>query len=128
LSIATVGPSHDVVAMRTWSRHHSLRIPHRKPSGDAIERVGLSGCEDRPSATLSGGQRQRVLLAQSLVQQVDVLLSTSRLWASTPPVLRPHAHSAGPGGRAWAVARLTHDDTSIRDADRVLRLEDGHVL
>lgn len=118
---------HDVVAMGTWSRG---RAAAKDPWAvrDAIARVGLSGLEDRLLASLSGGQRQRALLAQGLVQRADVLLldepaagldSASR--DRTRTVLSEEA------ARGAAVACVTHDELSIREADRVVRLEDGHV-
>lgn len=39
-----------------------------------LERVHLSGLENRPSATLSGGQKQRVALARALARDPRVLL------------------------------------------------------
>jgi ABC-type Fe3+/spermidine/putrescine transport system ATPase subunit len=41
---------------------------------DALDRVGLTGREDRPPAQLSGGQQQRVALARAIVVRPKVLL------------------------------------------------------
>jgi iron(III) transport system ATP-binding protein len=46
----------------------------RSKTGEYLERVGLSGFENRRPAELSGGQRQRVALARALVIAPQVLL------------------------------------------------------
>jgi len=46
---------------------------HRIVSG-AIERVGLSGFEDRCFLSLSGGEKQRVLIARALAQQSEIIV------------------------------------------------------
>jgi iron(III) transport system ATP-binding protein len=59
---------------------YPLRVRRMKASKvrDAVERaldlVGLSGFENRPSPNLSGGQQQRVALARSLVFEPQILL------------------------------------------------------
>jgi iron(III) transport system ATP-binding protein len=59
---------------------YPLRVRRMKASKvrDAVERaldlVGLSGFENRPSPNLSGGQQQRVALARSLVFEPEILL------------------------------------------------------
>lgn len=117
----------DVVAMGTWSR---ARGSGRRPAAveEAIDRVGLSGLAARPLASLSGGQRQRVFLAQGLVQGADILFldepaagldAASR--ERTRAVLRQEAE------RGAAVACVTHDEVSIRAADRVIWLEEGRL-
>lgn len=119
----------DVVAMGTWSRRRP-RLHVRRAVEEAIARVALVGLEERPLSTLSGGQRQRALLAQGLVQQADVLLldepaagldAMSR--DTTRSILRAEAH-----GRGAAVVCVSHDDDSIRSADRVVRLEEGRLV
>jgi iron complex transport system ATP-binding protein len=41
---------------------------------DALDRVGMTGFDDRNFATLSGGEKQRILIARSLSQQASFLL------------------------------------------------------
>lgn len=115
----------DVVAMGTWMR----RRPRRAVAGaveEAIERVGMTGYEDRPLAALSGGQRQRVLLAQGLVQRADVLiLDEPAAGLDVASRERTRTLLAQEAARGAAVACVTHDDASIAAADLVVRLEDG---
>ncbi|GAA5124513.1 zinc ABC transporter ATP-binding protein AztA [Alloalcanivorax gelatiniphagus] len=117
----------DVVAMGTWSRQHP-RTPMPDAVDRALDRVGLEGLADRPLATLSGGQRQRALLAQGLVQRADVLLLDEPA-AGLDSVSRERTRTvlAEEAARGAAVACVTHDDASIEQADRVVRLQDGRV-
>jgi zinc/manganese transport system ATP-binding protein len=119
---------HDVVAMGTWSRRRRIR-PAPDAVAGAIDRVGLAGLADRPLASLSGGQRQRALLAQGLVQRADVLLLDEPA-AGLDSLSRDRTRAvlAEEAARGAAVACVTHDDTSIAQADVVVRLEDGRVL
>lgn len=127
----------DVVRMGTWARGHGRPRPSARSRAAArgrvhevIERVGLGGLEQRRLSALSGGQRQRVLLAQGLVQQAEVLLldepAAGLDAASREAARRILAEEAAL--RGVAVACVTHDEESIRAADRVVRLEDGRVV
>jgi zinc/manganese transport system ATP-binding protein len=122
----TVG---DVVAMGTWSRRRP-RAHVRRAVEVAIRRVDLIGFEHRPLATLSGGQRQRALLAQGIVQEADVLLldePAAGLDAASRQTVR-RILAAEASDREVAVACVTHDETSARAADRVIRLEEGRLV
>jgi len=61
-------------AMRRIGLFGRLDATERARTGEALERVGLSGMEDRPIDTLSGGQMQRVLFARLIVQDQRVIL------------------------------------------------------
>jgi zinc/manganese transport system ATP-binding protein len=61
-------------AMRRIGLFGRLDAAERARTGEALERVGLAGMEDRPIDTLSGGQMQRVLFARLIVQDQRVIL------------------------------------------------------
>ncbi|MCY4541538.1 MAG: ABC transporter ATP-binding protein [Rhodobacteraceae bacterium] len=63
----------DNIAYGLRSKKMAEDLIRRKVS-EALEMVGLSGYEARPSHALSGGQRQRVALARALVLKPKVLL------------------------------------------------------
>ena len=61
-------------AMRRVGLFGRLDGAERARAAAAIERVGMSGMEDRAIGTLSGGQMQRALFARLIVQDQRVIL------------------------------------------------------
>lgn len=57
---------------KKWLQDYSSEDRVRLTS--ALERVDLTGFQDRSALTLSGGELQRVFLAQALVQEAEILL------------------------------------------------------
>ncbi|MDN3311250.1 zinc ABC transporter ATP-binding protein AztA [Microbacterium oryzae] len=119
----------DAVAMGTWAGGRRMpRARARTAVAEAIARVELTGYEDRPLSALSGGQRQRALLAQGIVRRPSILLLDepaagldSRSRDRTRTILAEEAR------RGAAVACVTHDETSMAVADRVIRIEAGRL-
>jgi ABC-type bacteriocin/lantibiotic exporter with double-glycine peptidase domain len=75
---------------------------------------------------LSGGQRQRLAIARALVHRPALLLldeATSSL--DLPTEARIHAHLAELGCTRIVVA---HRLATVKDADRILVLADGHLV
>jgi zinc/manganese transport system ATP-binding protein len=114
----------DTVAMGTWRRRGGGHRTDPRPAiAEAIARVGLAGLERRPFAELSGGQRQRALIAQAIALRPAILLldePASGLDADSRE--RARQILAEEAARGAAVACVTHDDTAIDAADRVIRL------
>lgn len=67
----------DFVATGSWPRLGAWRradAAEERRVADALDRVALTGFEDRPIGTLSGGQMQRVLFARTIVQDSQLIL------------------------------------------------------
>ncbi|MCI8740523.1 MAG: ABC transporter ATP-binding protein [Oscillibacter sp.] len=102
-------------------RHERARV--------ALELVGLGGkLRHRPSQ-LSGGQQQRVSVARALVGEPAVILADEPTGALDSHTSREvlnllqQLHRAGN-----TVVLITHDNSIAVQAQRIIRLEDGHVV
>lgn len=103
----------------------------RAAVGDALERVGLAGFENRRPATLSGGERQRVALARALVRHRPVLL-LDEPFAALGPRLREEMLElvrALHDEAALTTLMITHQPADARAiADKVLFLAGGRTV
>ena len=96
-----------------------------------MERLGLSGLEDRLPAELSGGQQQRVALAQALARDPELLLLDEPFSALDAPVrveLRAEMRRLQLENGLSTVL-VTHDpQEAALLADDIVVLVDGQVL
>jgi len=111
-----------------------IRLAGRKPDGEwidhVIETVGLrSRLHHRPSE-LSGGQQQRVAVARALAGEPEIIFADeptgnldSRTSAEILGFMRHAVHQLG-----QTIVMVTHDPVAASYADRVLVLEDGHLV
>ena len=95
---------------------------------DWIERVGLTGFEDRYPHQLSGGMRKRVAMAQTLITEPSLLLLDEPFGAldvQTRELMQDELLELWSGTGA-AVVFVTHDLTeAISLADRVVVMTAG---
>jgi len=95
---------------------------------DWLRRVGLSGFEDRLPHQLSGGMRKRVALAQTLINEPEILLMDepfSALDVQTRQIVQDELLSLWELTRP-AVVFVTHDlEEAISLADKVVVLTAG---
>ena len=100
----------------------------RSMAREWISRVGLSGFEDRYPYQLSGGMRKRVALAQSLINEPQILLMDepfSALDVQTRALMENELLSLWANSRA-SVVFVTHDlEEAIALADRVFVISAG---
>ena len=95
----------------------------------ALDMVGLKEkCKHKPSE-LSGGQQQRVSIARALAGDPSVILADeptgaldSRTGREVLGIIQ-ELHAAGN-----TVVLITHDNSIAVQAQRIIRLEDGHVI
>jgi ATP-binding cassette subfamily B protein len=89
---------------------------------------GLDGRIEQGGSNVSGGQRQRLAIARALVRQPDIYLfddSFSALDLATDARLRA---ALTPFTRTAAVLVVAQRVSTIRNADRILVLEDGAIV
>ncbi|QSW98300.1 ABC transporter ATP-binding protein [Haloterrigena alkaliphila] len=77
---------------------------------------------------LSGGQRQRVALARALLEDADILIldeATSDLDATIESEVQEGLEALG---RDYTIVAIAHRLSTVRDADTIYTLEDGHII
>src|SRR2546427_8945021 len=107
------------------------RDDRARRAAEVIERLGLSGLEQRYPHELSGGQRQRVALGRALAIDPALLLLDEPLSALDAPLRRALRDELREILSGWGTAAVvvTHDFTeAYRLADRIVVYKDGRVL
>ena len=116
----------DNIKLAVNFQESSKEIVEQK-AGDALEKVGLGGLENRRISQLSGGQKQRVAIARALAKDSSVVLCdepTGNLDSSTANQIIELLKEVS---KERLVIIVTHDDDICAFADRVVRLKDGMV-
>ena len=93
----------------------------------AAAKGGLDGMIEQGGRNLSGGQRQRLTIARALVGEPDILIlddSASALDFATDAALRRALRELPGKPTVFLVSQRT---SSIRHADQIVVLDDGHV-
>ena len=104
------------------------RKERRERARAVLEQVGLGNKIKNLPNQLSGGQQQRVSIARALAGQPAVILAdepTGALDSHTSRevlLLLQELHKQGN-----TVVLITHDNSIAVQAERIIRLEDGHV-
>jgi len=95
---------------------------------ELLENLGIGHKSHRKPHELSGGERQRICVARALVARPKVI------FADEPTAALDHAN----GSQAVALLNrlrgdgslvmVTHDQSMLEEADRIVRLVDGKVI
>jgi putative ABC transport system ATP-binding protein len=107
------------------------RVPRperRERVEQALERVGLLSRRTHKPHELSGGQQQRVAIARALVTRPALFLAdepTGNLDSATSAEIMKLFHELHDAGHTFVL--ITHDDTVAAQAQRRIRIRDGHV-
>lgn len=101
----------------------------RKTALDFLNRVGLSGLEDRLPKELSGGQQQRVAMARALALSPEVLLFDEVTSALDPELVGEVLDVMQKLAREGAtMVVVTHEMAFARDvADKVVFMDAGRI-
>ena len=94
-----------------------------------LEKVGLADKKDAYPETLSGGQQQRVAIARAVVANPKLILAdepTGALDSHTSREVLGMLQDLHKQGNT--VVLITHDNSIAVQAQRIIRLEDGHVV
>lgn len=94
----------------------------------ALERVGLTARAEHKPTELSGGQQQRVAVARALATNPSILLAdepTGNLDSKTGDDIMALFHKLHESGAT--IVLITHNEELAKQAQRVIRIMDGHV-
>lgn len=111
-----------------------LALDKKKPNKEYFEKiVGSLGIADRLEALpnqLSGGQQQRVAIARSLIYRPALLLAdepTGNLDQKNSKEIIDMLKLSN-RNLEQAIVLITHDEKVALEADRIITIEDGHII
>ena len=96
----------------------------------ALERCGIGALADRYPRELSGGELQRIAVARALVHAPALVLAdepTGNLDAASAAQVLALLRERLAAGNTAAIL-ITHSAAAARMADRIVQLENGHLL
>ena len=118
----------DLVALQLGLRG-APRAERERRADELLERVGLADKRQRRSTELSGGEQQRVALCAAIAHRPRLFLAdepTGELDAATADqVYTMLAELVREQGCTTVI--VSHDPSSTRIADRIVRIRDGRV-
>lgn len=111
-----------------------LLLDKKKPNKEYFEKiVGSLGISDRLDALpgqLSGGEQQRVAIARSLIYRPALLLAdepTGNLDQKNSKEIMDMLKLSN-RNLEQTILLITHDERAALEADRIITIEDGHII
>lgn len=111
-----------------------LLLDKKKPNMEYFEKIvstlGISDKLEALPGQLSGGQQQRVAIARSLIYRPVLLLADEPTGNLDRKNSREIIDMLKLSNRNWqqTILLITHDEKIALEADRIITLEDGHVI
>lgn len=104
--------------------------PRDKAAVEALlQQVDMLGYAKRKPNTLSGGQKQRIAIARALVKKPEIIMADEPTGALDSATGRQVFETLKNLSRDKLVIVVSHDrDFAERYGDRIIELEDGHIL
>lgn len=99
-------------------------------ASEALARVGLSHRLTHRPSQLSGGEQQRICIARALINSPELLLAdepTGNLDRNNTIMILDLLNKLHSEDR-FTIVLVTHDDFVSRHGDRILMMEDGHII
>ena len=110
----------------------SLQLQGRKDNGEAVknalEKVELSGFEERKVYELSGGQKQRVAIARAIVKKPAIIFADEPTGALDEKTGRSILELMKKLSRESLIIAVTHEKEFAEEyGDRIIEIADGEV-
>ena len=97
---------------------------------EVIDAIGLTEMKERLPNQLSGGQQQRVAIARALAAKPAMILAdepTGNLDSKTSQDVLSLLKVTGQRF-SQTIVMITHNEAIAQMADRIIRIEDGHII
>lgn len=111
-----------------------LALDKKKPNKEYFEKIvsslGIAGRLEALPNQLSGGQQQRVAIARSLIYRPALLLadeSTGNLDQKNSKQIIDMLKLSN-RNLEQTIVLITHDEKMSLEADRIITIEDGHIM
>ena len=112
----------------------NIRLPELEANadyvGELLDALGIRKYETCYPDQLSGGEQQRVAIARALINYPPILFAdepTGNLDSKTERIVIDLLKNLAEKYET-SILMVTHNEDLVKDADRVIRLEDGEIV